>query len=55
MVDPFDVAENVSLIDEGNSVTLIVDDSEVEMDAKVIPLVRDWFKGWCEEHPENDG
>lgn len=48
-MDPFDVDENVSLIDNGKDVTLIVGDNEKTLDLKHVNYMRMWLEGWATE------
>lgn len=48
-MDPFDVTENVSLIDNGKDVTLIVGDNEEILDLRRVNYMRMWLEGWATE------
>ncbi len=49
-MDGFDVNETMSLLDEGNGVTLIVGDSETTLYAEKVKYVRMWLREWAAEH-----
>ena len=49
-MDEFDVNETMSLIDEGNGVTLIVGDSETTLYTEKVKYVRMWLREWSAEH-----
>jgi len=48
-MDPFDVTENVSLIDNGKDVTLIVGDNEEILDLRRVNYMRMWMGSWAKE------
>lgn len=48
-MDPFDLTEITSLIDNGKDITLIVGQDEENLDLKQVNYMRMWLRGWANE------